>query len=129
MGRNLLLDLSTRFFLHKLSPSEAGSKLGTTHTEVTKKQISDTLTGRTLTETTRIKMSESHKGINHPMFGKIAANSMKIFLYSLDNTLVKEFSSQVLAAEWLGISSRTLRHYLNKKTFAGKYLIKSHKII
>jgi hypothetical protein len=37
-------------------------------------------------------------GANHPMYGKVAANAMTVNVYSLDNVLVRSFSSKVAAA-------------------------------
>ena len=37
------------------------------------------------------------------MYGKIPANAMTINVYSLDNVLVRSFSSQVAAANWVNI--------------------------
>ncbi len=51
-------------------------------------------------------------GANHPMFGKVAANALTINVYSLDNQLVRSFTSQVEAAEWLGVSNVTVHNYI-----------------
>jgi len=72
-------------------------------------------------------MSESHKKNPHPFTGKVANNAMKVSIYTVDNILITEFSSQVLAAKWLSTTPKTLRRYLNSSLiFKGKYLIKSN---
>jgi hypothetical protein len=73
--------------------------------------------GKTHTPETRAQMSDSQKlvdrtGANHPMYGKVAANAMTINVYSPDGKLIKSFSSQVAAAEWLNTSRRTLSRYI-----------------
>lgn len=71
-------------------------------------------------------MSVSHKENPHPFTGKVALNAMKIAIYSLDNTLVGEFSSQLLAATYLGTTPKTLRRYINNPIpFNNKYFIKN----
>jgi len=74
------------------------------------------MTGNSHSDGTRAKMSEAHKGLksgeNHPMYGKVAANAMTINVYSLDNVLVRSFTSQVAAAEWLGVSNFTVHKYI-----------------
>ena len=37
-------------------------------------------------------------GPNHPMQGKVGINAMTVNVYSLDNVLVRSFTSQVAAA-------------------------------
>ena len=37
---------------------------------------------------------------------------MTINVYSLDNVLVRSFTSQVAAAEWLGVSNFTVSNYI-----------------
>jgi group I intron endonuclease len=60
---------------------DAGTKLGTQQTEETKQKISEALTGRTISEETKAKMSESHKNTPHPFTGRVALNAMKISIY------------------------------------------------
>jgi hypothetical protein len=43
----------------------------------------------------------------------VALNAMKIGIYSLDNILIEEFSSQILAANYLATTPKTLRKYIN----------------
>ena len=45
-------------------------------------------------------------------YGKVPANAMTIYVYSLDNKLVRSFSSKVAAAEWLGVSTTTVLNYI-----------------
>jgi group I intron endonuclease len=105
---------------------EVSTRLGTKHTEGAKQKISAALTGRTLSEETKLKMSVSHKENPHPFTGKVALNAMKISIYSLDNILVEEFSSQLLAASYLGTTPKTLRRYINNSIpFNNKYFIKN----
>jgi group I intron endonuclease len=104
----------------------ASTRLGATHSDQTRQKISDTLTGRSLSEETKAKMSESHKQTPHPFTGKVAQNAMKILLYSQDNILMEDFTSQILAAKRLGITPKTLRKYIGSPAiFKGKYIIKS----
>src|SRR5947199_7274549 len=64
-------------------------------------------------------------GPNNPMYGqygKVPANAMTIYVYSLDNKLVRSFTSQVAAAEWLGVSNVTVHNYIRYcKVFKGIY--------
>ena len=41
--------------------------------------------------------SPFQSGPNHPMYGKVAANAMTVNVYSLDNVLVRSFTSEVAA--------------------------------
>ena len=66
-------------------------------------------------------------GANHPMFGKVAALlfAMTIYIYSLDNVLVRSFTSQVAAAEWLGVSNVTVHNYIKSgKVWNNKFLFR-----
>jgi len=42
------------------------------------------------------------------MYDKVPANAMTINVYSIDNVLVRTFSSQVAVAKWLGVSQSTV---------------------
>jgi hypothetical protein len=49
-------------------------------------------------------------GENNPMYGKygkVPANAMTIDVYSIDNVLVRSFTSQVTAANWVNIPRTT----------------------
>ena len=55
-------------------------------------------------------------GPYNPMYGKygkVPANAMTIYVYSLDNKLVRSFTSQVAAANWLNIPRTSFQGYLN----------------
>ena len=69
-------------------------------------------------------MSEAKSGTNHPLFGKVAANALTINVYSLDNVLVRSFTSQVAAANWLNIPRITLfpqRYLSSGKVWNNQY--------
>jgi hypothetical protein len=79
-------------------------------------------------------MSASQSGANNPMYGrtgalnpmngKVPANAMTINVYSLDNVLVRSFTSQVAAAEWLSVNQSTVsRHIESGKVLRKQYLI------
>ena len=58
------------------------------------------------------------------MYGITPTNALTINVYSLENPLVREFSSQVACAKWLEVSDYTVRHYIKSgKVFRKKYLI------
>jgi group I intron endonuclease len=80
--------------------------------------------GKSHSDETRAKISElpaktgannpmyGRTGANHPMYGKVAANAMTINVYSIDNVLVRSFTSQVAAAEWLSVNQSTVSKYI-----------------
>jgi len=90
------------------------SRTGKTRTPETRLKISETMTSIHILHTpeTRAKMSDSKSGTLNPMFGKISGNAMSINVYSLDNKLVRSFTSQVAAAKWLGVSNITVSNYI-----------------
>jgi hypothetical protein len=113
--------------------AEASFK-GLTHTPESRAQMSDSHTGLTHSEETRAKLSganhpmygkvpanafQSGYAANHPMYGKVAVNALTVNVYSLDGKLIKSFSSQVAAAEWLNTSRRTLSRYIESGGEAG----------
>jgi hypothetical protein len=51
-------------------------------------------------------------GALNPMYGKVPTHAMNINVYSLDNVLVRSFTSQVAAAGWLGVSNITVSNYI-----------------
>ena len=68
----------------------------------------------------------------NPMYGKVPANAfqsgnvpanaMTINVYDIDNVLVRSFTSQVAAAEWLGVSRITVMNYIKSgKVWNNKY--------
>jgi len=73
-----------------------------------------------------IKLSNAKKGNKHPMFGKVALNARKVYIYSLDNKLVKECSSIIETAKWLNTYSIKINKYIsNSKAFDNKYFIRN----
>jgi len=68
--------------------------------------------GRTHTPETRVQMGDAKIGARNPMHGKVPANAMTINVYSRANVLVRSFTSQVAAAEWLGVSNFTVHKYI-----------------
>lgn len=99
--------------------------MGAKHDANTRAKISAALTGRTLSDETKKKMSESHLQNPHPFTGKVSLHAKKISLYSIDNTLIQEFSSHLVAARALGSTTTTLRRYKNQiMLFRGKYFIR-----
>ena len=44
----------------------------------------------------------------NPQYGKVPANAMTINVYSIDNVLVRSFSSQSSCSEWLGVNQYTV---------------------
>jgi len=61
------------------------------------------------------------------MYGKYGitpTNAMTVNVYSIDNVLVRSFTSQVACAKWLDVSEYTVRHYIKSgKVFRKQYLI------
>ena len=67
--------------------------------------------GKTLSEETLAKIS----GPNNHMYGKsgeLSPVSIQVNVYSLDNVLVRSFSSQSSCSEWLGINQSTVSKYI-----------------
>jgi len=60
----------------------------------------------------KVPTNAFQSGANNPMYGKVAANAMTINVYDIDNVLVRSFTSQVEAAEWLGVSQVTVHNYI-----------------
>jgi group I intron endonuclease len=99
----------------------AGSTLGLKYSEDTKEKMR-----KPKTEEAKKNMSIAKSGENHPMFGKISYIAKSVYIYSLDNKLVKECSSITEAAEWLKSNRRTVRrHIVSNKVFNDKYIIRS----
>lgn len=74
---------------------------------------------------TLIKLSNAKKGEKHPMFGKVALNAKKVYIYSLDNILVKECSSIIEAAKWFNTYTIKINKYiLSGEVFDNKYVIR-----
>ena len=65
-------------------------------------------------------------GALNPMFGITPTNAQTVYVYSLANVLIHQFSSKVSAAKFLGVSDKTVIRYLRSgKVFQGKYFITS----
>ena len=118
--------------LVKISEAMSGANhpmYGRTHTPETLVKISEAMSGAnnpmyglTHSEETRVKMSASMTGALNPMYGKVAANALTINVYDLDNVLVRSFTSQVEAANWLNTSPRTVSRYIeSRKVWNNKY--------
>jgi group I intron endonuclease len=135
-ARKLIL-LREQLYLDTLNPGynvlkTAGSTLGYIHSEETKNKISKSLSGsnspyfgKTLSAEVCAKLSESKKGKNNPRFGKSALNARNVYIYSLDNLLVKECLSIKEAAEWLETYRLKVRNCIsNKEVFDNKYIIR-----
>jgi len=81
-------------------------------------------------------MSDSKSGANNPMYGKVPANAFQsganhpyaitISVYSsTDKTLIKTFSSQAAAAEWLNTSKVQVSRYVQSgKVWHNKYIFR-----
>jgi len=81
--------------------------------------------GKSPSAETIAKLSEAKKGENNPMFGKAAVNAKSIFIYSLDNKLIKECSSISEAANRLGTYRSKLRKCLStNEVFDNKYILR-----
>src|SRR5689334_4904287 len=72
-------------------------------------------------------------GANHPMYGKsgeLSPVSIQVNVYSVDNVLVGSFSSQVAAAEWLGVSNVTVHNYIKSgKVWNNKYMFRKSTLL
>ena len=101
------------------------AKKGFKHTAETLAKMSEANKGKKHLPDTLTKMSEAKKGENHPMYGKVALNAKRIYMYTLDNKLVKECSSISEAAIWLNTYSIKINKYLSSdKAFDNKYIIR-----
>ena len=59
------------------------------------------------------------------MYGKVPTHAMTVNVYSIDNVLVRSFSSQVAAANWVNIPRATFQWYLSSgKVWNNKYLFR-----
>jgi group I intron endonuclease len=102
---------------------------GSKPTIETRKQISDSLKGRAISEETRKRLSAAQKrvdrsGANHPGFGKVPSSAHTVYVYSLDHLLIQQFPSKVAAAKWLNVSAFTVNHYIkNNKVFQGRFIL------
>lgn len=126
-ARKLILERE-QFYINSLSPEYnilkiAGSSLGLAHSTESKEKMR-----KLKTEETKKLMSIAKSKANHPNFGNVSYIAKAIYIYSLDNNLIKECSSITEGAEWLKSDRRTVRRYiLSNKVFNGKYIIQSFK--
>jgi len=68
-------------------------------------------------------------GTLHPMCGITPTNAMTINVYSLDNKLVRSFTSQIAAANWLNIPRITFQRYLSSgKVWNNQYIFRKSVI-
>jgi group I intron endonuclease len=111
--------------LFKMSEAKKGSK----HTAETLTKLSEANIGKKHLPDTLIKMSEAKKGENHPMFGKVALNAKKVYIYTLNNELYKECSSIMEAAVLLNTYTIKINKYIvSGEAFESKYIIRYSKI-
>jgi hypothetical protein len=62
------------------------------------------------------------------MYGKVPTHAMTINVYDLDNVLVRSFTSQVAAANWLKIPRTTFQGYLSSgKVWNNQYILVEKK--
>jgi group I intron endonuclease len=111
---DLLFELPAEF-RYNFGPHPS-TRLGTRHSDAPWLKPRSALTGRVLSEDTKLKIRESHLQNPHPFTGKVAFNAMKISVYSLNLTLIAEFSSQLQAAKWLATTPVTLRRHIKNST-------------
>ena len=118
----------------------AGSNLGYKHSEETRAKISVAGKGKTLSELTKAKMSDSQKAVNrsgknHPMFGKAKPEgagtpSQKIEVLDLLTNERIEYESINAAALALGVNRSTISLYFinnQKKPYKNRYTFKKIK--
>jgi len=96
--------------------------LGYKHTEEALAKLSEANSGANNPMYGKVPVNAFESGANNPMYGRtgelnpmygqVPANAMTINVYSPDGKLIKSFSSQVAAAEWLNTSRRTLSRYI-----------------
>jgi group I intron endonuclease len=80
--------------------------------------------GKSHSNETRVKISDALTGPNNPMYGKVPTHAITVNVNSIDNVLVRSFSSQVACAKWLNVSEFTVRNYIKSgKVFRKQYLI------
>ena len=73
----------------------------------------------------KVPANAFQSGANNPMYGKVPTNAMTVNVYSIDNVLVRSFSSQVAAANELNIPRTTFRQYLSSgKVWNHQYMFR-----
>jgi hypothetical protein len=95
---------------YNFSPT-AGSPLGVVRSEETRAKLSDANKGALNPMYGKVSANAFQSGANNPIFGITPTHAMTINVYSLDNVLVRSFSSQVAVAKWLGVSRGTVQNY------------------
>jgi hypothetical protein len=72
-------------------------------------------------------MSIAKSGAKHPIYGKVAANAMFVFVYTItDNTLVGVYTSITAAGKYFGVSRITIRYYIRSgRVYKGLYTIRN----
>jgi len=100
----------------KMSENHMGM-LGKNHTENTKKKQSLAHIGKKFSEDYKKNMS----GANHPFFGKFGINSSHKRSVSINGKL---FPTRKEAAEYLKVSSPTIRNRILSNNFSGYYYAK-----
>jgi len=109
---------------------------GRTHSEGTRAKISEAIPGRTgennpmygKTGALNPMYGKTHSpetlalmsGANNPIFGKVPTHAITVNVYSIDNLLVRSFTSQVAAANWLKIPRSTFQGYLSSGKVVGE---------
>jgi len=64
-------------------------------------------------------------GALNPRYGKVPTHAMTINVYSPDGKLIQSFSSQVAAANWLGVSNVTVFRYIKSgKVWKHQYIFR-----
>lgn len=115
-----------QYYLDSLAPDynilkTAGNSLGYKHSEVTKQKISEINQGKTFSEDTLKKISESVRGENNHFFGKNHSIESKekmsqtkgtiIYQYSLELDLLSSFLSSKAAAKYFKASNSSIMKY------------------
>lgn len=127
-----------QFYIDTLNPQynilqTAGSSTGFKHSDITKKKISESMKGvnlgRKQSDEARANNSAAKKGVNHPLFGKVAYVAIPFYVYTKDNELYGEFPSRKAVADHFNVSSTTIGNYVkSKKLFKDNYFISKIKI-
>jgi group I intron endonuclease len=131
LSRYSFLSLYLRHLRYNFLPT-AGSSLGYKHTEDALAKMSEAKSGTNHPMYGKsgalnpmygkVPANAFESGANNPMYGKVSANAMTINVYSPDGKLIQSFSSQVAAANWLGVSNVTVHNYIKSgKVFNNLY--------
>lgn len=123
---------------YNLNPT-AGSRLGSNHTEETKVKISKSLSGenhpmygKEHSAETKIKMSETSKGKQFSAETKSKLSIVKgtqIFVHDISGTLINNFPSARKAALFFKVDKDTImRHVKNNIIFKNEYILSTPSI-